>query len=248
MYDEETLKDQLRRAKKDFRYIDGEDVDQQLERLTTYVPAVKEIQASRAAYTEDEIKTLLKYPDNFLYIYGLSQKTEEQKEGTATVEKDEHYLMQVDPRWAYREAHGTNFGTAGCGPTTLSMVGSLLQTKSISPSDMWTYQINTGHYVPSVGTAWSFMDEAPNAFGFQSKELPLTESAMKNALHEGHVLVLSVRAGDFTYSGHFVVVREFKDGKFYLFDPNSWVNSEKGWSFDTLQPQIKKIWDMYRVD
>ena len=48
--------------------------------------------------------------------------------------------------------------------------------------------------------------------------------------------------GDFTTSGHFIVLSALEDGKIRVKDPNSAERSEKLWDYETLESQIKGLW------
>ncbi|MBQ1871316.1 MAG: C39 family peptidase, partial [Lachnospiraceae bacterium] len=53
----------------------------------------------------------------------------------------------------------------------------------------------------------------------------------------------SMKPGDFTYTGHFIVLTGIdEDGKIMVNDPNSRNNSDKHWDVDTLVKQIKALW------
>ena len=65
---------------------------------------------------------------------------------------------------------------------------------------------------------------------------------MRQALDDGDLLAAVVGPGDFTKSGHFLLIRDFTDEGFILNDPNSAENSARLWPFDVLLPQIKNIW------
>jgi uncharacterized protein YvpB len=67
---------------------------------------------------------------------------------------------------------------------------------------------------------------------------------MKKALDAGSLIILNVGPGDFTDSGHFLVVTGYTDEGFSINDPNSRKNSEKIWSYDTLKGQIRNLWAM----
>ena len=79
--------------------------------------------------------------------------------------------------------------------------------------------------------------------GLSSKELALDESSMISALDNDHPIICIMGAGDFTDSGHYIVLSDYEDGEFVVCDPNSKERSEKTWSFDTLSYQIKNLWE-----
>ena len=48
--------------------------------------------------------------------------------------------------------------------------------------------------------------------------------------------------GDFTATGHFLVLTGWEDGKFRINDPNSRENSERLWAYEEIQDQIRNLW------
>ena len=86
------------------------------------------------------------------------------------------------------------------------------------------------------------MDNAVSAFGLYSSNLPMSESNMVSALDNDRVLICSVAPGDFTYRGHYIVIADYNDGYFKVNDPNSYINSEKEWTYQELAGQIDSIW------
>ena len=49
-------------------------------------------------------------------------------------------------------------------------------------------------------------------------------------------------AGDFTSTGHYIVITGLKDGMFVVNDPNSVENSEMLWSYERIEDQIRNLW------
>ena len=80
------------------------------------------------------------------------------------------------------------------------------------------------------------------ALGLSGKELPLVENSMKTALDQGKLIVCSMRPGDFTTSGHYILLYDYDDTGFCVKDPNRVSNSSRTWDYDTLSPQIKNLW------
>ncbi len=53
-----------------------------------------------------------------------------------------------------------------------------------------------------------------------------------------------MRPGDFTTTGHFILLWGYDENGFFVNDPNRRSTSEKIWDFETLQPQIKNLWEL----
>lgn len=152
-------------------------------------------------------------------------------------------LLQWDQRWGYEEYGDGLLGYTGCGPTCLAMVALYLTGDAdITPLAVANYADEAGYYTDGVGSAWSLMSEGCEHFGLTGTEMYVSESDMVEMLEAGHPLICAVGAGDFTASGHFIVLYGYSDGAFLVNDPNSLIRSEQTWSYETLSSQIKNIW------
>lgn len=105
-----------------------------------------------------------------------------------------------------------------------------------------------GYCVPGNGSSWTLISEGSALLGLSAVELPLWEQSMKNALDDGAVLILALGPGDFTSSGHFIVVTGYTDGGFSVNDPNSRENSSRLWSYGRLASQISNLWSLSAAD
>ena len=151
-------------------------------------------------------------------------------------------LLQWDKRWGYESYGDSIIGLAGCGPTCLSMV-YVYFTHDLNgtPREIASYCEKNGYYTEN-GTSWSLWTEGLPALGLSGKELPLGENSMKTALDQGKLIVCSMRPGDFTTSGHYILLYDYDDTGFCVKDPNRVSNSSRTWDYDTLSPQIKNLW------
>lgn len=152
------------------------------------------------------------------------------------------HLMQWDLRWGYAQYGDGMLGLTGCGPTCLSMVTvGLTGNTQANPLAVADYSAGQGWYVEGVGTSWELMRSGAEHYGLYWQELPLDEGVMRQALETGGVLILSMLPGDFTESGHFIVVDGCTVDGFNVLDPNSYARSEV-WSYSDLCTQIGNIW------
>ena len=155
--------------------------------------------------------------------------------------------LQWDKRWAYTPYGQEIVGTAGCGPTCLSMVvvGLTGQTE-YNPRYIAKYA-SENNYLDGSMTKWSLMEIGCNYFGLQASSVPLSQDSMTKQLQAGHPIIASMRPGDFTTTGHFIVITKVIDGKFMINDPNSEENSHKAWSYHQLATQIKAMWSYQKT-
>ena len=87
------------------------------------------------------------------------------------------------------------------------------------------------------------MTNGAEKMGLSGKELVFDEAHILAALREGQPIICAMRKGDFTDSGHFIVLKAAdENGRILLCDPNSRKNSEKAWELSELMPQIKNLW------
>ena len=135
---------------------------------------------------------------------------------------------------------------SGCGPTTLSMVVVYLtHNRDASPIAVAKYSKEAGYSVDGSGSSWTLISEGCRHYGVKAKAVALDESRMKAELDEGHPIVVNVGPGDFTDTGHFMVITGYDDEGFSINDPNSIEKSGKRWLFKNISSQIRAVWSMY---
>ena len=78
--------------------------------------------------------------------------------------------------------------------------------------------------------------------GLSSEEVPLWEQSMINALSDGKLIICVMGKGDFTTTGHFILLTGYADVMFSLNDPNSKARSSQLWSYEVLSGQIRGMW------
>jgi hypothetical protein len=59
---------------------------------------------------------------------------------------------------------------------------------------------------------------------------------------EGMPIILAMGEGDFTSTGHYIVLTGWSGDAFRVNDPNSLENSRKLWTYEELEHQIRNIW------
>ena len=153
-------------------------------------------------------------------------------------------LLQWDERWGY-ETYGSDFlAVTGCGPTCLSMITcGLTGSETWNPLAVAQFSEKEGYYVPGEGTSWSLMTEGANNLGLTAENIPVTQENILAALRSGIPLICSMYPGDFTYTGHFIVLTGIdENGAITVNDPNSPANTKKHWFMTEILPQIRQSW------
>ncbi len=199
--------------------------------------------------TEDELEELLsRNEETKEFVENYENRTEylgKDIDLSGDVQEGEvPLLMQWDLRWGYESFGDSNIGLAGCGPTCLSMA-YIYFTEDLAgnPREIARYCEENGFYT-SEGTSWELWTLGAEAFGLEGKELPLDESRMKAALDAGSLIVCSMRPGDFTTTGHYILIVDYEEEGFQVHDPNRRRNSEKLWEYDVLDGQIRNLWSI----
>ena len=183
----------------------------------------------------------------FVYDYPAEHVKEHTIDLTEEASMDSVPLfVQWDKRWGYEKYSGNFFAASGCGPTTLSMVVVYLtHNREASPIAVAKYSKEAGYSVDGSGSSWTLISEGCRHYGVKAKTVSLDESRMKAELDEGHPIVVNVGPGDFTDTGHFMVITGYDDEGFSINDPNSIEKSGKRWLFKNISSQIRAVWSMY---
>ncbi len=187
---------------------------------------------------EEAAEFVKDYPNREKYMGKDIDLSEDVQEGLVPL------LMQWDKRWGYESYGDSNIGLSGCGPTCLSMV-YIYFTRELkgNPREIARYCEENGFYTPS-GTSWELWTIGAKEFGLTGAELPLDENRMKSALDAGKLIVCSMRPGDFTTVGHYILLIGYGEEGFIVNDPNRKANSERCWTYETLKGQIRNLWEM----
>lgn len=152
-------------------------------------------------------------------------------------------LFQWDERWGYEEYAGETVGVSGCGPVCLSMVSMyLLNDTSYDPRYVAEFAKENGYAVDGSGSAWSLIYEGGRQLGLDVIEIPLQKKRVMRNLEVGNPVICIMGPGDFTTTGHFIVMTGCEDGKIKVNDPNSRRRSEMLWDFDEIKSQIRNLW------
>lgn len=197
-------------------------------------------------YPEDLIESLIanSEKEEFVFNYPLKKDTYSNKKLIECIGQSQMpLLLQWDDRWGYYPYGNGIIGVMGCGPTSLSMVAlHLLQNAEFTPIYMADYAMENGYYEEGVGTAWDFMTKGARKLGLKVQEVGLDENVVMRHLRHGRPIICAMGPGDFTKTGHFIVLMAEKNGKIRINDCNSISRSSKLWEFEEFKDQIRNMW------
>lgn len=203
-------------------------------------------------YPESLLALLELNPETESFVKGYFQNRDKHPEIDLTEEVQQGTIplfLQWDERWGY-ETYGSDFlAVTGCGPTCLSMVRCGLSGETDwDPLRTAQFAQQEGYYVKGVGTAWDLMTYGAGQLGLTAEQIVFDADHILAWLQGGNPIICAMRPGDFTTTGHFIVLTGVDEsGNITVCDPNSRNNSEKSWEVEKLMPQIKNLWG-YRYD
>ena len=207
------------------------------------------------AYADEMGISYGEYPQSLVDLLERNPETEEFVLQYPFYEKEEYDLaeyadetgiplfLQWDSRWGYEKYGSDVIGITGCGPTCLAMAGYYLTgDESFTPEKVASFSLLNGYYASGYGSSWTLISEGGMKLGLDVKELPLVESRINETLQAGNPVILAMGKGDFTTTGHYIVLTGIREGMYTLNDPNSVANSQKLWSYEQLEGQIRNLW------
>lgn len=152
-------------------------------------------------------------------------------------------LLQWDARWGYSTYGSGPMGLTACGPTCVSMACLyFLQDAKYTPRYVADYAEENGYYVKGAGSSWTLISRGAKDLGLNVDTIPPNPNTIIKALEEGNLVICAMGPGDFTTSGHFILMVGAKDGLAIINDPNSPTNSEKLWNVAEIRDQISMLW------
>lgn len=223
-----------------------EEVLERLSELGQNHPAIQEIYESYSQYPQELLSALANNPEMADFAAGYPSNNGKSSGALTAAEKEQDFplFLQWDPRWGYQPyGSGSCIGLAGCGPTCLSMaLFYLTRDDKLTPDKIAEYSMENGYYVEGTGTAWALMEDVPKLYGISVTKLSAEESNIRAILDNGGVVICSVGRGDFTTSGHYILIYGYDGEGLLINDPNCVARSNRKWIFSEIRWQIKNIW------
>lgn len=153
-------------------------------------------------------------------------------------------FLQWDQRWGYEIYGDEMMALTGCGPTCLSMVRcGLSGDAEWNPYAVAQMAEQQGFYEKGAGSSWTLMSDGAESMGLLVSSVIFDEEHIKQKLEEGYPIICIMGPGDFTTTGHFIVLCGVDgQGNIKVRDPNSKVRSEETWKLRDIMSQIRNLW------
>ena len=152
-------------------------------------------------------------------------------------------MMQWDTRWGYLQYGADVVGLTGCGPVCLAMAGWYVTgDEKFSPDRVVDFALKNGYCSYGNGSSWTLISEGGEKLGLDVTEIPLVKGRILDNLEAGNPIICVMGPGDFTATGHFIVLVGTEDGMIRVNDPNSRANSARLWSYEEMESQFRNLW------
>jgi len=194
-------------------------------------------------YPKDLIALLDTSPEAREFVFDYPVREDTDVDLSAYERKSVPLFLQWDPMWGY-ETYGSSYlAVTGCGPTCLAMAGYYLTgDETMNPLAVAQFAEENGYYAKGYGSSWTLISEGAGKLGLTATELPLVKKKMTDALEAGNPVILAMGKGDFTTTGHYIVLTSWNGETFTVNDPNSRERSKQLWTYEQLEGQIRNIW------
>lgn len=223
-----------------------EEAVEKIKELSRWYPALYFVYENQEQYPLELLLSGAGNPEMADFLYGYLSSDGTITGGFTDEEQPEDFplFLQFDPRWGYLPyGSGGTVGSSGCGPTCLSMaVFYLTGNRDCTPGVISQFSLENDYYVDGIGTKWTLLSDYPKMHGLSSYQINWKEATMKAELDKGRLLIASARPGNFTSSGHFVLIYGYDENGFKINDPKCVYRSGLSWTYDQIKNDFKAMW------
>ena len=170
--------------------------------------------------------------------------------------------LQTDPRWGSLDysapGEKTTIAASGCGPTAMAMVLATWADPSVTPKTECAWALAHGYKAPRQGTYYGYFEPAGARYGLRVTRLNYTSlygkstsayhAQVKDALDRGELVIACMGPGNWTSSGHYVLVYGIQGDTIYINDPASTKAARTKGSWSLFRQQVKYYWTIERPE
>jgi hypothetical protein len=160
----------------------------------------------------------------------------------------------------------TTIGNSGCGPTSMAIILSTILEQRITPAEMADSAYKGGYLVQyydleglHASTRHDFIPETAMAYGLVCEGFTMNDGTEQNiidALGAGEMIVAIMGPGQFTESGHYIILSGITaEGTILVVDCASRKRTEQEWDIESIIDEAKTdadaggpFWVIYRPD
>lgn len=166
--------------------------------------------------------------------------------------------LQTDTRWKNYNysANGEKktIGSAGCGPTAAAMVIATLKNKNVTPVTTAEWSMSHGYKALNQGTFYTYFIPQFAVYGIECKRINTSNLYGKSsstahtealaALKNGDWVIACMGKGNWTSSGHFILLYGYENGYVYINDPASTKATRIKNTWALFAKQVKYMWSI----
>lgn len=170
--------------------------------------------------------------------------------------------LQTDPRWKAvdysAKGEKTTIGASGCGPTAMAMVLATWADPSVTPKTECAWALAHGYKALRSGTYYGYFPPAAKRYGLSCYRLNFqnlygdSKSAyhaqVKDAVDRGDLVIACMGKGNWTRSGHYVLVYGIQGNTVFINDPASTKESRVRGDWSLFKQQVKYYWAIERPE
>lgn len=163
---------------------------------------------------------------------------------------------QTDPRWkniSYAvKGESSTIGGSGCGPTSAAMILATWADKNVTPKTECAWALKNGYKALNSGTYYSYFVPAFKRYGLKCTWLSSTNiygnstsplhAQAKAAVDRGDLVIACMGKGNWTRSGHYIVVWKISGNTVYINDPASTKLARTQGDYSVFKKQVKYYW------
>lgn len=164
--------------------------------------------------------------------------------------------LQTDSRWKNHnysaKGETKNIGGSGCGPTAAAMVIASLKDKNVTPVTTAEWSMSHGYKALNQGTFYTYFVPQFAVYGIECKRLNTSNLYGKlsstahtealNTLKNGDWVIACMGKGNWTSSGHFILLYGYENGYVYINDPASTKSTRIKNTWALFAKQVKYMW------
>lgn len=161
--------------------------------------------------------------------------------------------LQTDARWASNDysapGEKTTIGASGCGPTAMSMVIATWADSKVTPATECAWAKAHGYKAKGQGTYYAYFPPAGKRYGLTVTQLnggsiygnpaSVYHAQAKAAIDTGNLVIACMGPGNWTSSGHFVLVYDIQGNTIYINDPASTKTARTKGDYSLFKKQVK---------
>lgn len=164
--------------------------------------------------------------------------------------------LQTDSKWKNynysAKGEKKNIGSSGCGPTAAAMVIATLKDKTVTPITTSEWSMSHGYKALNQGTFYTYFVPQMSSYGITCKRLNTSNlygiasssshTEALNALKNSDWVIACMGKGNWTTSGHFILLYGYENGNVYINDPASTKPTRVKNTWSLFSKQVKYMW------